>query len=152
MLLVKNRKFQFHHWILHIRDSLGTKFQVKMTVLIFWTKFLPKKSVFVLNHKKSTPPLNAAYGNYSWHKTSAYTNNFNFSDQTSWKRVFLIENWKNQHHHWSLHIQISLQSILKYLRQTLLFMWNSALQQKFNFCIPKIFLLALTNFLFWEEH
>ena len=30
------------HWILHIRISLGTKFQLKLTNLIFWTKFAQK--------------------------------------------------------------------------------------------------------------
>ena len=38
------------------------------------------------------------------------------------------------------------QSFAKYLRQTLVFMWNSALQEKF-----RRFLLALTKFLFREE-
>ena len=28
-----------HHWILHIQISLGTKIQLKLTILIFWTKF-----------------------------------------------------------------------------------------------------------------
>ena len=27
------------HWILPIRISLGTKFRIKLTILIFWTKF-----------------------------------------------------------------------------------------------------------------
>ena len=30
------------HWILHIRISLSTKFQPKLTILIFWTKFAQK--------------------------------------------------------------------------------------------------------------
>ena len=25
-----------HHWILHIEISLGTKFQLKLTISIFW--------------------------------------------------------------------------------------------------------------------
>ena len=28
-----------HHWILHIQISLTTKFQLKLTILNFWTKF-----------------------------------------------------------------------------------------------------------------
>ena len=42
VFLVSNRKSEHHHWILHIRISVGTKFQLKLTSLIFWTKFLPK--------------------------------------------------------------------------------------------------------------
>ena len=33
-----NRKSEHDHWILHVRISLGTKFQLKLTILIFWTK------------------------------------------------------------------------------------------------------------------
>ena len=39
---VKNWKSQHHHWILDISISLNTKFQLKLTILIFWTKFAQK--------------------------------------------------------------------------------------------------------------
>ena len=39
---VKNGKIEHHHWILHIPICLGTKFQIKLTILIFWTKFVQK--------------------------------------------------------------------------------------------------------------
>ena len=35
---VKNEKSEQQHWILYIRISLGIKFHLKMTILIFWTK------------------------------------------------------------------------------------------------------------------
>ena len=35
----QNGKSEHHHRILHIRISLRTKSQVKLTILIFWTKF-----------------------------------------------------------------------------------------------------------------
>ena len=31
-----------HHGILHIRISLGTKLQLKLTILLFWGKFAQK--------------------------------------------------------------------------------------------------------------
>ena len=41
--MVKNRKCgHHHHIILHLQISLGTKFQLKMTILIFWVKFAQK--------------------------------------------------------------------------------------------------------------
>ena len=40
---VKNKKIEHHHWILHIRISLGTKFQLKLIILTFWTKFAQKE-------------------------------------------------------------------------------------------------------------
>ena len=39
VLLVSNRKSKHRHWNLQIWISLGTKFQFKLTSLIFWTKF-----------------------------------------------------------------------------------------------------------------
>ena len=33
---VKNRKNKHHQWILHIRVSVGTKFQLKLIILIFF--------------------------------------------------------------------------------------------------------------------
>ena len=44
VLSVKNEKSVHYHWTLHIRNSLGTKFQLKLTTLSFWKK-LPKKSI-----------------------------------------------------------------------------------------------------------
>ena len=34
------------HRILHIRISLGSKFQLQQTILIFWNKFATKKNPF----------------------------------------------------------------------------------------------------------
>ena len=43
VFLVKDRKIQHHHWILRIWIGLGTKFQIKLTILIFWIKFATKR-------------------------------------------------------------------------------------------------------------
>ena len=43
------------------------------------------------------------------------------------------------------------QALTKYLRKSLVFMWNSALWEKFNFYFQRVFLLVLTKFSFWEE-
>ena len=42
VFLVQNRKSKYHHVILHIRISLSSKFQLKLTILSFWTKFTQK--------------------------------------------------------------------------------------------------------------
>ena len=39
VVAVKNRENKHHNWILHIRIRLRIKFQLKPTILIFWTKF-----------------------------------------------------------------------------------------------------------------
>ena len=40
--MLKNRKTEAHHWIPHIRISPDTKYQPKLTILIFWTRFAQK--------------------------------------------------------------------------------------------------------------
>ena len=42
MFPVKNRKSEHHHSSLHIGTSLGAKFQLKLTVYFFFTKFAQK--------------------------------------------------------------------------------------------------------------
>ena len=37
---LKNGKTEHHNWILHIGVSLGTNFQFKLKILIFWDKFV----------------------------------------------------------------------------------------------------------------
>ena len=50
VFMFENRKSEHHHWILHIRIVLGTKFQLRLTIFIFWAN-LPKKGVSGLKLK-----------------------------------------------------------------------------------------------------
>ena len=38
----KQKKSEHHHWILHIPIGLAIKFQLKLIILILWTKFAQK--------------------------------------------------------------------------------------------------------------
>ena len=49
---VENRNSERYYWILPIRISLGTKFQLKLTIWIFFNQNYPKM-VFLLENKKS---------------------------------------------------------------------------------------------------
>ena len=51
---VKNKKSEHHHRILHIWISLGTKFQPKLMILSFCTKF-PQKKVFPVENRTMSP-------------------------------------------------------------------------------------------------
>ena len=42
VFLAENGENEYHYWILNIQVSLGTIFQLKRTVLIFWNKFAQK--------------------------------------------------------------------------------------------------------------
>ena len=44
-------KTEHHHRILHIRNSHGAKFKLKLTILSFWTK-LTQKGTFLTTQKK----------------------------------------------------------------------------------------------------
>ena len=50
------KKNENHRWILHIRISLDTKFQLKLTILIFWTKFTQKKLFLAQNRRSKHHP------------------------------------------------------------------------------------------------
>ena len=50
------KKNENHQWVLHIRISLDTKFQLKLTILIFWTKFTQKKLFLAQNRKSKHHP------------------------------------------------------------------------------------------------
>ena len=48
---VEKKKREHHHRILHIRNILGTKFQLKLTILSIWTR-LTRKGYFKSKKKK----------------------------------------------------------------------------------------------------
>ena len=65
VFLVKNRKSEQHFWIVRIRICRSTKFQLKLTILIDWTKFT-QKGYF-----------------HSRYEIQASVDNFDFLDQIS---------------------------------------------------------------------
>ena len=78
--LVKNglkQKKEHQHLISHIRNSLGTKFQFKRTILIFWTKLKGVYSVY--NKMKMTIEF------YIFELV--YVRNFSFSNFDFFKQI-----------------------------------------------------------------
>ena len=65
IFMVKNRKSEHHHWIPHIQISLGTKFQLKLTILIFLTRFTQKGFFWSKTEKVNTTYFlhNSGYSN-----------------------------------------------------------------------------------------
>ena len=62
------QKKEHHYWILQIRITLDAKFKLKLTILILWTKFTPKKVFSEIvksswKRKKWTSPLNSEDSN-----------------------------------------------------------------------------------------
>ena len=51
----KNRVSEHHHQVLHLQNSLGIKFQLKLTILNLWTRltqqvFIESKKEQIENH------------------------------------------------------------------------------------------------------
>ena len=64
-------------------------------------------------------------------------------------------NFSNIHERRQIHFLHNLlfihpESFTEYLGLTLVFMWNSALQKRLNFCFSRNFLLVSTKFSFWQ--
>ena len=102
---VKNRKSEHHHWILHIQVSFGTKFSLKLTILIFWPD-LPKKGFSGLKQKKWTPHIFYIILHIQISLVQNFRSNwqFWFFGPNLPKKGFPVENRKSEHHHEVLHI------------------------------------------------
>ena len=111
IFMVKNRKSEHRDWILHIQISCGAKFQLKLPILNFLTRFAPE-GFFWSNTEKvmSTPYIFYTILHIQISLVRNFCSNWQF-----WffginlpKKVFLVKNWKSEHYHSIPHIQISL--------------------------------------------
>ena len=109
----KSQKREHRHWMLHIRISLGTKFQLKLTVLIFWTKFAQKVNIMI---------------EFCIFEI-VYVPNFSLNWQVGFfwpnlpKKCVSGLNRKSEHDHWILHVRISLGTKFQ-LKLTILIFWT----------------------------
>ena len=95
------------HSTLHIRISLGTNIQLKLTILIFWTKFA-QKGYIQLNTEKAN--LTIKFYRFE----SLHVPNFSLNWQCWFFGPNLPKNVisgqkkkKSEHHQWILHTRIS---------------------------------------------
>ena len=99
-----NITFKFSIWI-----SLSTKFYLKQTVLIFWTKFAQKGYFW-----SETGPMNIinqfSIFELAWATSFISNTQFWVFEPNCPKRVFLVQSRKNEQHHRIQHIWISLGS------------------------------------------
>ena len=85
---IEKWKSEHHYWILRVWISQGTKFHLKVTILIFSTKF--SQRVSGQNWKK----LNDLWTPYI---SNFYVPNLSFNDKICCKRVFPVKNRKSEH-------------------------------------------------------
>ena len=60
---IRKQRTEQHHWVQHIRISLGTKFYLQLITLIFFHQIVPNKGISNQKWKKWTSLLNSAYLN-----------------------------------------------------------------------------------------
>ena len=106
--MVKKRKSGDHHWILHIEFSLGTKFQLTLTIIIFLTKFAKKGNYFQSKTDKIDTTIEFCIFELVLHQMPFWINNFWFFWTNLPKKDIYGLNRKMKHHHWIPLIQISL--------------------------------------------
>ena len=123
-----NRKSEHHHWILHIRISLANKFLLKLTILIFWTKFAQKRKFWSETGKVNTT-IEFCISNYSSYKFQLKLAILIFWTTFAQKGEFRSEK-KIEYHHWILHIRISLGTIFQ-LKLTILIFWTKFAQKEY---------------------
>ena len=124
MFLVWKRKSEHHHWILHIQISLNIMFQLKLTIFIFWTKFV-QKGCFLLKNRKSE------HHHWFLHIWISLDTKFQLKLKIYPKRVLSVKNGKSEHHHSILHIRISLGTKFQ-LKLTILIFWTKFAEKGFS--------------------
>ena len=135
---------------------LGGKFQLKLTILIFWTKFSPKR-VLSTKNRKSKHHHWILHIWISLHgKCRLKLTIFIFWTKFFPKRVLPTKNRNSKSHHWVLHIGISLGTQFQ-LKLTTLIFWTEVGQEvcfqliaeKSHFCVSPWSLLIILNISAW---
>ena len=130
------RKREHHHWIAHILISLGTKFQLKLTILVFWTKICPKR-VFLVKNRKSK------HQHWIVNIRISQTDNSDFLDQICPKKGIFGAKWKkwtpplNSPYSNQYRYQISTLTILIFLSKFIQkgYFWSKTENITTEFCI-----------------
>ena len=107
ILLFENIKIEHHYWVLHIRISLSTNFQLKFTIAIFRTKFSKNGSYFQSKTNKIDKSIEFWIFQLVF-VSNFILKNFEFLDQICPRKIFIVKNRKSEYHHWISVIQTSL--------------------------------------------
>ena len=135
IFMVTNWKSEHHHWIPHIKISLGMKFQLKLTIWLFWLD-LPKKGFqkgfFWSKTEKWTPHILHIILHIQISLKRNFSSNwqFWFFGSNLPKKVFPAKNRKSEHHDRILHIWISLGTKCQ-LKLIILNFWIKFTQKRY---------------------
>ena len=127
----QKKKDKQRHLILHNRISSGTKFQVELTILVFWTRLI-QKGFF----QSKTNKLNTTIEFCKFELVKIPDFNLEFTILSFWnnfsqKGIIPVKNRKSEHLYWVLHVRISLATKFQFKLTFFYFLTNFA--QKGNF-------------------
>ena len=120
MFSTKSRKSELHYWILRIRITLITKFQLKPTILIFGAKFA-QKGYF----RSKTAKVNSTIEFYLFKVVQSFSLNWPIEILMNWQFWFFIRKFV----------------------QTAYFPSKT---QKVHFCVHPLSWLTILNFSAWR--
>ena len=114
------------------------KFQLKLTILIFWTKFA-QKGYFRFKTERVNTTIEFCIFELNQVPNFSLNRQFWFFRPSLPKKVFLVKKGgKKEHHHWMLHIRINPGTIFQ-LKLTILISWNKFSQKGcFRFKTEKV--------------
>ena len=121
LFLVENRRNEHLNWILHIHIILGTKFQLKLTILVFWTKFAQKE---YLQSKIEKINITTEVWILELVEVPSFSLNWQFrffGPNLPKKCIFSLK-------HWILQIQISQSSKLQ-VKLTVFIFWTKFMKK-----------------------
>ena len=101
---VWNGKSDHLHWILNVRISLGTKFHLKLKILIFWTKFAQNGYFWLKTENYEHPHLVLYIRINLGTKFQLKLTTLIFWTKFAQKRIFPLESRKNKLHYWILQV------------------------------------------------
>ena len=110
--------------------SPGTKFQLKVTILIFWTKFA-QRGCFWSKTEKMKSTIEFCIFELVWVPNFSLSWQFWFLGPRFPKRVIPVKNIKSEHHHWILHIQISGGTKFQFKLTILIFFYQICSKKEF---------------------
>ena len=105
---MKTQKDEHHYWIRHVRISLSTNFQLKLTIAIFWTKFAKQGSYFQSKTDKIDTIIKFCIFELVFVSNFTLYKQFWMFGPNFPKKHIYGQNRKIEYRHWISLIQISL--------------------------------------------
>ena len=105
-----------------IFELVYEQFQLKLKILVFWTKICPKRVFLVENRKRQHHHWVVHVWLSLGSKFQLKLTTLIFWTKFAQTKVFSVENGKSEHQHWVLYVQISVVTKFQ-VKLTILIFW-----------------------------